>query len=193
MRLLLLTILVSFVLKANKKQMCYSIMIMIIMLIKIIIIIINLTRTRSPICHCNSPPLVDCQTDEWSTWTTCPVTCGGATKTRSKKVLQEAMNGGAACPSLQESMRCNTEMCPSNNFPLWDEVDRRFAAAPCALWLFSLRLFWLFSWLQNYGMEELGQLQCDLWTRTKKETKENPSKPPLWRRCLWKPWGDGSL
>ena len=150
---------------------------MIIMLIKIIIIIV----------------IVDCLTDEWSTWTMCPVTCGGATKTRSKKVLQAAMNGGAACPPLQESMRCNIEMCPSNPFPLWDKIDRRLAAAPCALWLVSLCLFWLISWLQNYGMEELGQLQCDLWTWTKKETKENPSKSSLWRRCLWKPWGDGSL
>ena len=95
------------------------------MLIKIIIIIV----------------IVDCLTDEWSTWTMCPVTCGGATKTRSKKVLQEAMNGGAACPPLQESMRCNIEMCPSNPCPLWDIVDRRLAAAPCALWLVSLCFF----------------------------------------------------
>ena len=51
------------------------------------------------------------------------------------------MNGGAACPPLQESMRCNIEMCPSNPFPLWDKADRRFAAAPCALWLVSLCFF----------------------------------------------------
>ena len=92
-------------------------MIKIIMLIKIIIIIVNLTKTTSAIYYSNFPTIVDCITDEWSTWTMCPVTCGGASKTRSKKVLQAAMNGGAACPP-DEMMRCNTEMCPSNNFPL---------------------------------------------------------------------------
>jgi len=55
---------------------------------------------------------VDCKVEDWSSWTKCSATCGGGTKTRGRGVVQEAENGGAACPSLEEEEPCNTDLCP---------------------------------------------------------------------------------
>merc|ERR1719447_2721711 len=56
--------------------------------------------------------VVDCKVEDWSTWSDCSATCGGGTKTRGRGVLQEAENGGAVCPALEEEEPCNTDQCP---------------------------------------------------------------------------------
>ena len=57
-------------------------------------------------------PTVDCEVEDWSSWSDCSATCGGGTKTRGRGVVQEAENGGAACPTLEEEEPCNTDQCP---------------------------------------------------------------------------------
>merc|ERR1712200_62930 len=54
----------------------------------------------------------DCKVEDWSSWTKCSATCGGGTKTRGRGVVQEAENGGAVCPALEEEESCNTDQCP---------------------------------------------------------------------------------
>merc|ERR1719318_2037260 len=55
---------------------------------------------------------VDCKVEDWSSWSDCSATCGDGTKTRGRGVVQEAENGGAACPALEEEEPCNTDQCP---------------------------------------------------------------------------------
>jgi len=55
---------------------------------------------------------VDCKVEDWSSWSDCSATCGGGTKTRGRGVVQEAENGGAPCPALEEEESCNTDQCP---------------------------------------------------------------------------------
>jgi len=57
-------------------------------------------------------PVADCKVEDWSSWSDCSTTCGGGTKTRGRGVVQEAENGGAACPALEEKEPCNTDQCP---------------------------------------------------------------------------------
>ena len=59
---------------------------------------------------------VDCEVEDWSSWTKCSATCGGGTKTRGRGVVQEATNGGAVCPALEEKESCNTDQCPGYFF-----------------------------------------------------------------------------
>merc|ERR1712012_1203089 len=55
----------------------------------------------------------DCQAEDWSLWSKCSATCGGGTRTRERKVVQEPENGGAACQDLEEEESCKTEPCES--------------------------------------------------------------------------------
>ena len=55
---------------------------------------------------------VDCKVDKWSAWGNCNVACGGGTKTKTREVIEDAKNGGVACPDLEETDVCNTEECP---------------------------------------------------------------------------------
>ena len=54
---------------------------------------------------------VDCKVGNWKPWDECSATCNGGTKTRSREVVQEPMNGGAMCPSLEETETCNIGQC----------------------------------------------------------------------------------
>ena len=50
---------------------------------------------------------VDCEVDEWSSWTPCSLTCGGGTKNRTKDIVRHPVNLGAACPKdLDETEDC---------------------------------------------------------------------------------------
>ena len=59
---------------------------------------------------------VDCKVEDWSSWSECSATCGGGTRTRERKVVQEPENGGAACPfqDQEEEESCKTEPCEGN-------------------------------------------------------------------------------
>ena len=54
---------------------------------------------------------VDCEVEDWSSWSECSATCGGGTRTRERKVVQEPENGGAACQDREEEESCKTEPC----------------------------------------------------------------------------------
>lgn len=54
--------------------------------------------------------------NEWSEWTPCPKSCGGAMQIRTRNCTSpEPMNGGADCsvvgPNV-ETKQCNTLPCP---------------------------------------------------------------------------------
>ena len=54
---------------------------------------------------------VDCQVSSFGAFSSCSVTCGGGTATRTRTVLVQPSNGGAACPALTEAQACNTHPC----------------------------------------------------------------------------------
>jgi uncharacterized protein YegL len=68
----------------------------------------NLTLTTK--CNQVRCP-VDCELDEWSTFSKCTTECDGGLQSRTRAVVQDAKNGGRACGSLQESRPCHTESC----------------------------------------------------------------------------------
>ncbi|MBN1453496.1 MAG: right-handed parallel beta-helix repeat-containing protein [Anaerolineales bacterium] len=57
------------------------------------------------------PASIDCEVSEWSPWSECLLECGGGTQIRTRTVLVEPQNGGAACPVLEEMQPCNTDLC----------------------------------------------------------------------------------
>merc|ERR1719270_1751499 len=61
-------------------------------------------------CNTDQCP-VDCEVEDWSLWSECSATCGGGTRTRERKVVQEPENGGAACQDREEEESCKTEPC----------------------------------------------------------------------------------
>ena len=59
---------------------------------------------------------VDCQWDCWSEWGPCDCTCGGGTKTRTRRVKIPAQGCGRPCFGLaKETDRCNEHPCPQGN------------------------------------------------------------------------------
>ena len=64
---------------------------------------------------------VDCEVDEWSSWTPCSLTCGGGTKNRTKDIVRHPVNLGAACPKdldETEDCKCIGSMNHATFFPL---------------------------------------------------------------------------
>jgi hypothetical protein len=64
------------------------------------------TPTATP-----APPVIDCVVTAWSDWGACSATCGGGTQPRSRQVVTEPQNGGAACPALTDQRACNDQPC----------------------------------------------------------------------------------
>lgn len=58
-----------------------------------------------------APVPVDGKVGAWSDWSACSAPCGGGTQTRTRPVLVQPANGGAALPALTESRSCNTQVC----------------------------------------------------------------------------------
>eukprot|EP00397_Hematodinium_sp_SG-2012_P000943 GEMP01000944.1.p1 GENE.GEMP01000944.1~~GEMP01000944.1.p1 ORF type:complete len:1628 (+),score=304.02 GEMP01000944.1:2-4885(+) len=55
---------------------------------------------------------VDCEFADWESWSTCPVTCGGASRSRERTVLQHVGDGGQPCEGdLVVTEKCNTRPC----------------------------------------------------------------------------------
>lgn len=59
-----------------------------------------------------SSAIVNCIVSDWGFWSVCSKNCGGGTQTRTRKVIEPALNGGSACPSLAETQTCNNQVCP---------------------------------------------------------------------------------
>ena len=58
---------------------------------------------------------VDCVMSDWSDWSSCNLTCGGATQTRSRNIIYPSLNGGIGCDNVtSQSQSCNTQNCPVN-------------------------------------------------------------------------------
>lgn len=71
---------------------------------------------------------VDCELSDWSLWSDCSKDCGGGQQYRTKKVLQQASNGGRACNGdLKEIQPCNQGHCNIATDCLlaeWDEWSK---------------------------------------------------------------------
>ena len=50
---------------------------------------------------------VNCEWDEWSTWTTCSRSCGSGTKKRNRNVSMWQLHGGYPCPGTKTSIVMN--------------------------------------------------------------------------------------
>jgi hypothetical protein len=53
-----------------------------------------------------------CVTSEWSLWSLCTKTCGGASKLRTRTIIKHPMFKGSPCPKLKETQPCSTKPCP---------------------------------------------------------------------------------
>lgn len=62
-------------------------------------------------------PVVDCRVSSWSKWERCSVTCGEGYKRKTRRIIQNARNGGRACPRrLLKTRKCNEAPCyPGEN------------------------------------------------------------------------------
>ena len=55
---------------------------------------------------------VDCQWNNFDDWTACSKTCGSGQQSRTRTIMTEADNGGAACTgATKETRECNTDSC----------------------------------------------------------------------------------
>ena len=54
----------------------------------------------------------DCTVGVWAMWTSCSVSCGMGSSSRSRSVLSAASDGGVQCPVLSAAQDCNTFSCP---------------------------------------------------------------------------------
>ena len=58
--------------------------------------------------------LVNCAWENWSSWSTCSITCGTGTKTRSRRISVHEENGGTACSGdSTETSQVNCGTCPA--------------------------------------------------------------------------------
>ena len=57
--------------------------------------------------------IVDCKWSQYGHWSSCSTSCGEGIKTKSRSVIQNAMNGGKECPGANEMVdACKLELCP---------------------------------------------------------------------------------
>ena len=71
-----------------------------------------ISQWPSMVSACRRPSPVNCKWGRWN-WQSCDVTCGGGTQSGTRRVIQQAANGGMPCSGLSRATRtCNTEDCP---------------------------------------------------------------------------------
>ena len=60
------------------------------------------------------PHLVNCAWDDWSSWSSCSMTCGTGTKTRTRVIKTYEENGGSACTGdSSEIAQLSCGICPT--------------------------------------------------------------------------------
>ena len=58
---------------------------------------------------------MNCEVSDFGPWTECSKSCGGGTRTKTRKVTQEKAGTGSECPTnLHEDGTCNNDVCPGN-------------------------------------------------------------------------------
>ena len=66
------------------------------------------------------PCPVDCVVGEWTNVGSCDKECGGGMQQQTRSVITPAQHGGAVCPTLTQSVSCNTQPCPIDCVVSWD-------------------------------------------------------------------------
>jgi hypothetical protein len=56
-------------------------------------------------------PPVDCKVSKWGEWSKCTKKCGGGSTSRSRTIVTPPARGGAGCPALTETQKCNAQEC----------------------------------------------------------------------------------
>lgn len=64
-----------------------------------------------------SAPIRDCAVSDWFAVGNCTAACGGGVLHQRRRVIQRATNGGQDCPSLYQSIPCNTLPCTHDGVP----------------------------------------------------------------------------
>ena len=76
------------------------------------ILILMISQWPSMVSACRRPSPVNCKWGRWN-WQSCDVTCGGGTQSGTRRVIQQAANGGRPCSGPSRATRtCNSEDCP---------------------------------------------------------------------------------
>ena len=73
------------------------------------------TRTCNTM-HCGN----DCVVEPWGFWSKCSAPCGGGIKVRTRAILSppiKGVQGGKACPALEETKACNEKACELKGVP----------------------------------------------------------------------------
>jgi hypothetical protein len=82
--------------------------------------------TESTACGGGACPM-DCEVEQWGTWTGCSRSCGGGTREAMRVVLIPASDGGQPCPRLERVGNCNTAACPVDcllsNWSSWTDCS----------------------------------------------------------------------
>jgi hypothetical protein len=62
-------------------------------------------------CKTNNCP-IHCKLSTWSKYSSCTVSCGGGSMTRTRKVVTKPQFGGLLCGIMSEKIACNEKACP---------------------------------------------------------------------------------
>ena len=78
---------------------------------------------------CNRYPCpIDCEMEEWSGWTRCSSDCGVGEKYRVRGVTKEMKFKGVPCPSREELVLCNQDVCDKDcvltEWTAWEACDK---------------------------------------------------------------------
>jgi hypothetical protein len=69
-----------------------------------------------------------CVMSQWSLWTLCTKSCGGALKMRTRTVIKRPLFNGAPCGKKSEEKKCATNPCPINcavsDWNAWSQCSR---------------------------------------------------------------------
>ena len=89
-------------------------------------------------------PAIDCVVGDWFDTTPCSATCGGGTKTQNRPVLVDDENNGQPCPTLVQTVACNTQECPINCVGEWRTDGDAYWPSPLDCGTSTLKQNWVY-------------------------------------------------